>query len=259
MIFDTHTHYNLPPFVDDWRTHWETAKAAGVTEAVIIGVDLATSTRAVEIASEADGLYASVGIHPSDAIAWNDSVAQQLRALAAHPKVVAIGETGMDLARVSPEEKSKSSLKQEEAFRAQLQLAEELKKTLIVHARDAYEEVLTVLRSEKLPTAIVLHCMSGTLEYQQEALKLGCYCSFAGNVTYPSAESLRELAKQTPSDRLLLETDAPFLPPQSKRGKPNEPAFIIETAGFLSSLLGSTMEQLSMQTTKNARTCFQIQ
>ena len=256
MIIDTHCHYNLEPLLKNWQDFWEDAQKNGVGASIVIGTTLETSRSAIEIAEQADGLFASVGIHPDDSFLWNPELEHSLKELALHPKVVAIGEAGLDLARVPADQRVAVLDQQKRAFRAQRDLAIAVKKPLVIHARDAYSEVLSVLEeSSSLPT-VILHCMSGPPEYQESALRLGCYCSFAGNVTYPSAEPLRELARRTPPDRLLLETDAPFLPPQSKRGTRNDPANIQETAGFLANLLGCTMQELIDQTSKNARACF---
>lgn len=256
MITDTHCHYNLDPLLTDWQKYWRDAQANGVGSSIIVGTTLETSQSAIHIAEQSDGLYASVGLHPDDALLWNSETEHALTTLAAHPKVVAIGEAGLDLAGVAEIDRTALLERQAQAFRAQRDLAIVVQKTLVIHARNAYPEVLSILQEAPLPPAVVLHCMSGPIDYQEAAVRLGCYCSFAGNVTYPSAEPLRELARRTPPNRLLLETDAPFLPPQSKRGKRNEPANIRETAGFLANLLGCTMQELVDQTSQNARACF---
>ena len=256
MIFDTHAHYNLPPFDINWKPLWDEARLNGVSDSIIVGVDVVTSQKAITIAEQDDHLFATVGVHPSDASVWNEIVEDSLRQMATHPKVIAIGETGLDYARINSEDLFQVRERQIAVFRKQIRLARELNKPLIIHAREAYEDILQILRSEQLPPSVVLHCMSGSLDYQRNALELGCYCSFAGNVTYASAQNIRELAKHTPLDKLLLETDAPFLPPQSKRGKTNAPENITETAQYLANLFHSTMEEICEITHTNARKCF---
>ncbi|HYD35383.1 MAG TPA: TatD family hydrolase [Vitreimonas sp.] len=264
MIFDTHCHYNLPPLYPDWQQQWHKAQEHGVEKSVVIGTDFASSMVATEIAEQEQNLYAAIGIHPEvyqSKVEKNETGFEsqledihtdikELSLLITGQKVMAVGEVGLDYYWVKPEHKAHTMTLQKEAFIAHIKLAQEHSKPLILHVRDkeipeeptadnAYWDVISLLKEhhdEKQP--FILHCASGPLNYIRQALEMGAYIGLAGNVTYKNADHLRSIAKITPVERLLLETDAPFLAPQEFRGQPCEPWMIANTAEYVSEFLG---------------------
>ncbi|MFQ5942378.1 MAG: TatD family hydrolase [Anaerolineales bacterium] len=254
-LTDTHCHLSLDQFTEDLDSILERARTSGVTRLVIPGIDLETSRRAVEIAEELPGIYASVGVHPHHAATCSKAVREQLRELALSSAVVAIGEIGLDYYRdLSPRDQQKSALID------QLELARELKLPVIIHNREAHGELFEVLL-EWAPTVAraekgVLHAFSGTRANAEVALSSGFFIGVAGPLTYPSAEELRQIIKDLPLDRLLLETDSPYLPPQPHRGKRNEPAHLTFVAEELSKLMSRSINVVSEGTSENAETLF---
>jgi TatD DNase family protein len=228
------------------------ARAAGVAEMIVVGYDLASSERAVELAAEHGGLYASVGLHPHEASAADEDTWERLRELAASPGVVAVGEMGLDFYRdLSPRPA------QIRAFRTQLRLAEEVGLPAILHCREAQEEMLEILAGHSGEAhPVVWHCFDGTEEHARRAVAMGATLGFGGLVTYRSASFLREAAAAVPEDRLLLETDCPYLAPEPKRGEDNEPANLVAIAQRVAELRGISAEQVTSITAKNARRVF---
>ena len=215
MPADSHCHLNDPTFDKDLEEVIREIEKAGINCLLNVGYDLSTSRRAVELSERRETMYASVGVHPHNARALDDNTLIELANLADHPKVVAIGETGLDYYRDrSPREDQAS------AFRAQLGLAREKNLPVIVHCRDAMEDCLRILEDEDAQkTGGVMHCFAGSPEDVRRCLELGMYISFAGNITYPKAGLLRESLKAVPGHRLLMETDSPYLAPQKKKGQ----------------------------------------
>lgn len=252
MFVDTHTHLHFPNFKDETGPIIERARKAGVSYFLNIGTDLKSSEEAVALAEQYDFVYATVGIHPHDASEATPEDMCQLAGLAKNPKVVAIGEVGLDFFRnLSPEAVQRKILIQ---F---FDIAKQAGLPLILHIRDAYEAMLELLKAHFKPRVRgVCHCFSSSREMMEQFLALGLYISFAGPVTYKKNDSLRDAARACPSDRLLLETDAPYLPPQSLRGKRNEPAFMMETAALVAELKGVSLEALGAQTSENAGRLF---
>lgn len=245
MIFDSHCHYNLSPLYENWPQHWQKAQKHGLEKSWVIGTNVETSRRAIEIAQTDDKLWATAGIHPHQynqietadlptTLAQHSSV---LSMLLKSEQVVGVGETGLDFYRLESNDKQ-ARKNQVAGFKMQLQLANELDKWLIIHARDkkegAYWQILEILENEyQSKKPFVLHCISGPKDYVKKALELGAYIGVAGNITYPNAKHLRELVELVPQDRLLTETDAPYLAPQKYRGQTCEPWMIEATAQFL--------------------------
>ena len=226
------------------------ARTVGVAAVVTIGIDLPTSRRAVELSAELPGVYATVGVHPHDAGTWDETVLAELERLAAAPRVVAVGECGLDYYRdLSPREV------QRRAFLAQIALARRLALPLVVHVRDAGDEAMALLQEHAAGLTVVMHCFS-LPEYVDECSARGYYASFAGNVTYKNAGALREAAARVRADRLLVETDAPFLAPVPYRGKENSPALVTLTAAVLAEARGCNVEELAATTTANAGRVF---
>jgi TatD DNase family protein len=249
---DTHCHLNHPDLYAEWNAALFRAQQSGVHRMIIIGYDLESSQRGVQLSEQSDALYAAVGIHPHDAVQCDSETLQQLRELARHPRVVAIGEIGLDFYRdLSPREA------QYQAFHAQMQLAAELHLPVVIHCREAYDELLAVL-SEYPAVRGVLHCFSGNAEQAQQGLELGYFLGIGGVITFKSAESLREIVRAMPRDRLLLETDAPYLAPHPYRGKRNEPAYLPLIAQQVADLWGITPDALSEQAEGNVRAVFNV-
>ena len=231
----------------------ERAFAAGLKAIVSVGYDLNASREAVQIANDHESIYAVVGIHPHNAKTMSASVLDSLRELAQDPKVVAIGEIGLDYYRdLSPR------ARQKEAFEQQILLAKELELPMVVHDREAHNDVLEVIRSFGKDVNGVLHCFSGDLKMAEEAIDLGYLISIAGPVTFPNARKLHQLVQHLPEESIVLETDCPFLPPQSRRGERNEPLYILETAHKVAELKGMQLDELVELTSQNARRMFEI-
>lgn len=251
-MFDSHAHLNHEQFQADREKALQRARSAGVMGLVIVGFDVGSSALAVELARPHEDIYAAVGIHPHDADKVTRQTMEHLRRLATKPGVVAIGETGLDFYRMlSPRQA------QIDAFRRHIDLAAGEHLTLIVHDRDAHDEVLDVLaRHAPRHLRVVLHCFSGDASLLEEALARGYWIGLAGNVTYPRAGALRAVAARVPGDRLLLETDCPYLPPQAHRGKRNEPAFLRQTLQAVAMIRGDDEAKLEDQTEENAYYAF---
>jgi TatD DNase family protein len=229
------------------------ARAAGVDRAIVIGTDSATSRQALEIAASDTtiDLYATVGLHPHEAVADLEPIAQLARE--GHSRLVGIGECGLDyFYEHSPR------TRQLEAFAAQVRLALELDLALVIHARDAFDDLLGVLRSEGTPARCVIHCFTGTPRDAENCLAAGCDISVSGIVTFKNAESLREAVRLVPLDRLHVETDSPFLAPVPHRGEANEPGFVRVVGEFVASLRGEEVEVVRAATSANTARLFQL-
>jgi TatD DNase family protein len=249
--FDSHCHLDF--LESDAAAAVEESRAAGVIGMITVGTDLTASQRCVEIASGLDGVWASVGVHPHDASGFDAGAAERLRTMAGHEKVVAIGETGLDYFRdLSPR------ADQMRAFRSQIEIAKELGLAVIVHMRDSHDDVFATLGEVGPPDRLVFHCFSGGPEEARLALDLGGFISFAGNVSYKSAGDLREAAAACPIERLLVETDTPFLAPLPHRGRPNRPALVPLVGAALAGAAGVSPDRLAEATSANARSVFGI-
>ena len=253
-LFDTHAHLHFPEFAGDLDAVLARARAAGVRRMVTIGTDVASSRAAVALAAREPDVWAAVGIHPHHATSADDAALVEIERLASAVRVVAIGETGLDFFRnLSPREA------QARAFRAQLALARRAGKPVLVHCRDAHEETLSLLAAEGTrETGGIMHCFSGDLAIARRCLDLGLLISLAGPVTYPKPGALPEVARMIPSDRLVVETDCPYLPPQPYRGKRNEPAYVAITAARVAELRGEPLTDLAARMSENARALFRL-
>jgi TatD DNase family protein len=253
-VIDAHTHLFLCEGAEDELL--AAAAAAGVERILNIGLDDETNAGVVAAAERHDSLFASVGRHPNDAEGFDEDAAVAISRLAAHEKVRAIGETGLDFYRDTA-----SPAAQRRAFAAQIEIAVELQLPIVIHARDregesaATDEIFATLDARAGANAVVLHCFSAP-QHVAAAAERRWFCSFAGNVTYPRSEALREAAAQVPADRLLVETDAPFLSPQPVRGKRNQPANVVETAKAVAAVRGVSYEDLEATVAANARSLF---
>lgn len=255
MLIDTHCHLDDAQFASELDDILARMRAAGVVAAVTIGTGVASSRRAAALAAAHDALYAAVGIHPNVAADdVPDADAAALEGLALQARVVAIGETGLDYHR-DPAPRDR----QHALFARHIALARARGKPITIHCRDAYADCLAQLRAEwPPPVRGVLHCFSGSIDEARAALDLGLHLSVAGPVTFPNARRLRDVVRVVPADRLLVETDAPYLAPQSHRGKRNEPSFVAETAAALAGARGEPLEAIQEATTANACALFGI-
>ncbi|MGZ8598056.1 MAG: TatD family hydrolase [Actinomycetota bacterium] len=228
----------------------ETAKAAGVDRLICVGVDVGTSARSAELADTLEGVFATAGMHPHDASGFDAEAASRIEEMLGDPRVIGVGECGLDYFRMhSPE------ADQIRTFRTHIAWSNETGKPMVVHVRDAWPDVLRVL-DEGSAEHVVIHCFSGDADIARECAARGYFTSFAGNVTYPKNEHLRQAAAAVPLDRLLVETDAPFLSPQKKRGTDNHPANVMITLAELARIRGDDVEKLVAATSENARAAF---
>lgn len=251
-LADTHAHLDFPQFNPDREEVLERARQEGVGLIINAGTGEQSSRSSVNLAEKHPDIYAAVGVHPHYAARITPRAMEKMAALAGHPRVVAVGETGLDFFRnLSP------AAVQERVFREHLRLAAALSKPVIVHTREAYADTLRVLREETLPARPgVMHCFAGNAAQAAAFLDLGFYLSLAGPVTYPASHGLRSLLEIIPAERLLLETDAPYLSPQPYRGRRNEPAYIIATYRRVSVALGLDPAALAEQVWRNALRLF---
>jgi TatD DNase family protein len=247
-MIDSHTHLHLCEPSDAELV--AAADAAGVTRMLTVGTDGVSCRAALESAEAFPQVLAAIGRHPNEAHGFDDADLAELRALAAHERCVAIGETGLDFYR-----EGAPRADQERAFRAQIGLARETGKPLVIHTRAAEDDTLQLLAAEAQGVTVVLHCFSMP-DRLQECLEHGYAISFAGNVTYPSAKNLAEAARKVPDERLLVETDAPYLTPQAVRKHRNQPAFVAHTAAFVAELRGVSVAELGALVQRNAARVF---
>ena len=251
-LIDTHCHLDLEPLAGSLEAVLARAQAAGVQHCLTIGTTVESSRTNVALAQRHPMLRAAVGVHPNEADSVTEASLAQIDQLAANPSVVAIGEIGLDGYR-----ESASMEQQRQALRGFLALAQRRNLPLLFHCRNAYEPLLEILRQESRgPMRGLIHCASGTPGFIQGALELGLHISFSGTVTFPNAHAVRALVPLVPDERLLIETDAPFLAPQAVRGQPNEPAYVAHTAAYLAQLRGMTPDMLGRLTSRNARRLF---
>jgi TatD DNase family protein len=248
-VVDSHTHLEMcdPPDTELVAA----AVSAGVNRIVTIGIDSASGRAALAAAEDFPQVYAAIGRHPNSATGFDDGDLDELRALAAHPKCVAIGETGFDFYRDGAPRAD-----QERAFRAQIALAREVGKPLVIHTRDAAEDTLSLLDAEAGGVRVIMHCFSMPERVEECLAHEDWWISFAGNVTYPKAEALRVAALRVPAERLLVETDAPFLSPQAVRGRPNQPANVVLTAQALAVERRAPYEELEAAVEASAAEVF---
>ncbi|MHC4182091.1 MAG: YchF/TatD family DNA exonuclease [Planctomycetota bacterium] len=253
MIVDTHAHLDFPDFQNDVDEVIKRAEEIGIEYLINVGVNVESSIKSVELAKRYNRIYASVAIHPHDASNVSKEDWLQLEALSGQNKVVAIGETGLDYYR----NRSKKD-DQKRLFRQHIELAKKKDLPVIIHNRDASSDCLEIVRSYNGKIKGVIHCFSGSKEVAKEFMELGFYISFAGPVTFPNANSLREVVKSVPVERLLLETDCPFLAPQPKRGERNEPSYLKYTIPVFAELHKLSVEDIKRITTHNAKKFFEI-
>jgi len=253
MIIDTHAHLDFPDYKDDIDEVIERAGEVGVEYMINVGTTVASSNKSIELAKQYEQIYASIGIHPNEASKVSGEEWSRLEALAGGDKVVAIGETGLDYYR----DRSKRE-DQKRLFHQHIELAQRHNLPVIIHNREASSDCLDIVHEYSGKIKGVVHCFAGTVEDAEEFLKLGFHVSFAGPITFPKADNLREALKAVPVERLLLETDCPFLAPQPKRGKRNEPSYLQYTIPVFAELYKLSVEDIKRITTLSAKNLFGI-
>ncbi|KHF38052.1 TatD family hydrolase [Halalkalibacter okhensis] len=254
MLFDTHVHLNADQFEEDLDDVITRAKEAGVEYMVVVGFDELTINRALGLVEKYEFLYAAVGWHPVDAIDMTDEHLHWLEELSSHPKVVALGEMGLDYHW----DKSPKDV-QKDVFRKQIRLAKKVQLPIIIHNREADQDIVDILKEEKASeVGGIMHCFGGSVEIAKECLAMNFHISLGGPVTFKNAKRPKQVAKEIPMDRLLIETDCPYLAPHPFRGKRNEPAYVKLVAEEIAELKEIEFEQLAKQTTANAKEIFGI-
>ncbi|MCI5138753.1 MAG: TatD family deoxyribonuclease [Candidatus Electrothrix sp. AR1] len=253
-LIDSHCHLDMEASQDDIDDIIRSAKQCSVHTIITIGIDLASSQRAVELADTYPGVYASVGIHPHSAEDGSDAVYQQLKELAASEKVIAYGEIGLDYAKkYAPVERQRLE------FSRQLEFAKELELPIIIHDRDAHEDTVHIIKEQgPFPASGVMHCFSGDKAFAHQVLDLGLYISIPGIVTFKNALELQKVAKEIPLNSMLLETDGPFLTPAPFRGKRNRPEYLLYTAAMVAKLRGISIDEVARQTSLNTKQLFSL-
>ncbi len=251
MLVDTHCHLDLEHFDADREAVLERARAAGVGRVLVPGIDLPSCRKLLKLAEQYGDVRAAVGVHPNSTRDFSDETVAELRDLAQHPKVDALGEIGIDLHwQTVPLEQ------QQRAFRCQLELAAELGRPVIIHDRDAHAEVMALLRAHAPAAGVVLHSFSGEARQAAEAVAAGYWLGVDGPLTYKKSDALRAIFRTVPETCILLETDAPYLTPQPKRGSRNEPAYVRYVAEQLAEVRGTTLAAVGSVTTGNAARLF---
>lgn len=254
MLFDTHVHLNAEQFSEDLNEVIDRARMEGVQYMVVVGFDRPTIIKAMELIEEYDFIYASIGWHPVDAIDMRDEDLDWIEELAKHPKVVAIGEMGLDYYW----DKSPKDV-QQEVFRKQIQLAKKVKLPIVIHNREATADIVTILKEENAAeVGGIMHCFSGSVEVAKECVDMNFYISLGGPVTFKNAKKPKEVAQEIPLNKLLIETDCPYLAPHPYRGKRNEPSYVKLVAEQIAELKGLSFEEVSQVTTENAKILFGI-
>jgi TatD DNase family protein len=251
-LVDTHAHLELDPLAQDSANVVERASRAGVRAIICVGIDLEDAQIAIGIAEQCPGVFTAMGFHPHNADSVDDNKMATMGELAKGTKNVGYGEIGLDFFR-----NRSTRERQIEVFKDQLSLAKDLSKPVIIHLRDAYEEGLDILEAAApFNAGGVIHCFSGNRGHAQRALGIGLYISIPGPVTYKKNDELRAIVSEIPDDKLLLETDCPFLAPEPFRGKVNEPALVVHTAQKIGEIKGKSLRAIAEETTANALALF---
>jgi TatD DNase family protein len=253
MLIDSHAHLDMQDFEGDREQVLARALEGGITHIIAIGIDLSSSLKSLELAGKYDFVFSTLGYHPHNAKAMDTHILKELVQLAEEPKVVAWGEIGLDFYRRRSPPPTQMAV-----FEQQLDIASNLNLPVIVHSRDAHNEVFEILNKRKGDPQGVIHCFSGDLDLALAFVEMGYYISIPGTVTYKNASNVQEVASKIPLERLLLETDAPFLAPIPKRGKRNEPLFIIHTAQKIAQLRDMDFQEVSLQTSENTKRLFRL-
>lgn len=254
MFFDTHAHLNAEQYNEDLQEVIDRALSEGISNIVVVGFDRPTIEKAMELTEKYGFIYASVGWHPVDAIDMTEKDLLWIEELSSHPKVVALGEMGLDYYW----DKSPKDI-QKEVFRKQIRLAKKVKLPIVIHNRDATADIVEILKEEGAgEVGGIMHCFSGSPEIAQECVDMNFYISLGGPVTFKNAKKPKEVADVIPLDKLLIETDCPYLTPHPHRGKRNEPSYVKLVAEQIAEIKGLSTEEVAQATTENAKKLFGI-
>jgi TatD DNase family protein len=254
QLIDTHCHLYFDDFDEDREEVYARAQEAGVEKLIHIGIDLESTQKALAYAEKYDFVYATAGVHPNDTAEVSENDIQAIEKILEHPRVVGIGEIGLDFFR-----DHSTQAAQEKILIRFLEIYKRIQKPLIFHCRDAFKRLAELLEeSHQAPYRGLIHCFTGDQDAMQTFLDLGFHISFSGILTYKRNDELREACKACPMDRILLETDAPYLPPQSKRGKRNESAYMLEIAQVAADVHGISLNEMARTTTDNANQLFRF-
>lgn len=263
IFYDTHSHLGYPEFSADLQQVIERAQAAGITKIISIGIDWVSSKRAIQLAEQFSSVYAVVGWHPTCAMEAPEDLRPELRKLASHPKVVAIGETGLDFFRMpsqqpggTPQDDERYKRKQAEIFEQQMEVAAEMGLNCVIHQRASFAETLEQARPFAGKVRGVFHCFAGTVEEMQQVLEIGSLVSFTGILTFKNGQTIRDVLAATPMNKFMLETDCPFLAPVPYRGKRCEPAYVKEISEAATQVKNCPAEKLSHATCQTAHDFF---
>ena len=258
MFIDSHCHLDFPEFQSRLPEVLANMKSANVSHALCVSVDIPDFPKVLKLAQDHPNLYASVGVHPDYEDTPEPSIEFLVETAKRHSKIIAIGETGLDYYRMG--DRSYESLEwQRERFRIHIRAALQAKKPLIIHTRSASEDTIRILKEEGADRiGGVMHCFTESLDVARQAMDMGFYISFSGIVTFKSAKDLQETCRQVPLDRLLIETDSPYLAPIPYRGKTNEPAWVSKVGEFIAGIKGVSIDVLANQTSMNFYQCFQL-
>jgi TatD DNase family protein len=262
LFFDTHAHLDYPDYAPDFPEVIARAQAAGISKIISIGTTLASSERAIQLAEKFPCLYAAVGWHPTDALTAPDDLRPALRELARHPKVVAIGETGLDYFRPpssaggSAEDDVRYQKRQAEIFQQQLEVATELGLNCVIHQRASFDDTLAQLKPFAGKVRGVFHCFGESVERLEQILAIGSLVSFTGIVTFKNSQNVRDAVAAAPPDKFILETDCPYLAPVPHRGQRCEPAFVKEISETVAQVRNCSLEELSAATCRTAQEFF---
>lgn len=254
MYFDTHAHLDDKQFRQDQDAMIRRAKEAGIQYIVNVGYNVPSARRTLELVKKYDFIYGAIGMHPHDAKDLNGESLQELKRIAKEPKIVAIGEIGLDYYwNHSPHDV------QQRVFRRMIDFARELKKPIIIHDRDAHEDIFRIMKEEEArDVGGIFHCYSGSWTMAKEAVSMGFYISIAGPVTFHNARKTVEVVKEIPLEHLLIETDCPYLAPVPYRGKRNEPAYVVKVAEMIAEIKGVPLTDVALATLENGKKAFGI-
>lgn len=254
MLIDTHTHIDMENFADRFDEVMQTAKDYGVEKVVIPGVEPSGFDRIIKLCEEYPDVYGAVGVHPEELNSYNEEAENKIKELLKHKKIIAVGEIGLDYYW------DKSQIeKQKEIFERQILIAKQAQKPILVHDREAHLDSFEILKkSNAAETGVVMHCFSGSPEFAQQCINEGFYIAIGGVVTFKNAKKVKEVAKTVPLDKLLLETDAPYMTPVPFRGKENQPAYVKFVAEEIAQLRGVSFEEIAEATTANAKKLLKI-
>ena len=257
MLIDTHAHVNFENYEKRLEEVFQNALNNGVEYMILPGVEVSKWDEIINFCEKYENIYGAIGVHPSEIKGLDDEALNKMKELLQHPKIKAVGEVGLDYYWDKEEE---IRCKQREAFIKQIKLANEAKKTLIIHDREAHKDSFDILKEYRNPDInVIMHCFSGSVEFMKECVKEGYYIALGGVVTFKNAAKPKEVAVEIPLDRLLVETDCPYLTPHPHRGEENEPAYVKFVAEEIARLKNISFEEVAQATTKNAFKAFNIE